>query len=562
MPPLGLLTLAGMFPENWRLRVVDMSARPLLDADLQWADAVFVSAMIVQKRSLAEVARRANRANVPVIAGGPYPTSYHDVIEGVDHFVLGDAEEVFPRFLSDFEEGRAKKMYRAEGFPSMSKTPLPRYDLVRPQDYSSMQVQFSRGCPFPCKFCDIPGLYGKIPRTKSNQQIIAELNLLLSLGWRRLVFFVDDNFIGNKKEVMRLLPTVSQWQKEHKHPFRFYTEASVNLAKEEKLMDLMVRASFTMVFLGIETPNPEALKAAKKVQNVKNGDSNYLLEAVRTIQRKGMEVSAGFILGMDGEKEDAFDAQIEFPQIAGIPMAMTGLLTVLRAAPLHDEMKKTGRLIEESTGNNMDIALNFAPEMNRQTLIEGYKRVRAALYDPGLKNYFARCLTLFENWKARPHAARQIGRDETRALLFSLLLQIFSRQGPAYLAFLAKVITHRPAMFPEAIRLAIQGYHFEKITNQQIVVERFKLQLEKELDALRERVTGLAHNGSYSLGEVGSHIQARVKRIRSRYRRIHRDFRHAARDAADAFTDAVKKDIVSLFGRLPPNLELAITKDS
>jgi radical SAM superfamily enzyme YgiQ (UPF0313 family) len=504
-PPLGLLTVAAMFPEHWDLKVVDMNVEPLTDEHLDWADGVFTSTMIVQQHSLREVIARCNERKVPVVAGGPYPTSFHDEIAGVDHFVLDEVEESFPRFLELFEAGTAPHVFRTPTRPDIANAPLPRFDLIDLSLYGTMALQFSRGCPFTCEFCDIPTLYGRATRTKSNEQMLAELEVLHDLGWRGALFLVDDNFIGNKRNAQRLLPALAEWQEERRFPFVLVTEASVNMVEMEPLLDGMVDARFGMVFLGIESPNPEALKKTKKGQNLKAGVDEYLLGAVRTIQSKGIEVTAGFILGLDGDGPDVFDAQLAFIQEAGIPMAMVGLLSVLRGTALHDRMEREGRLIKERPTENRHIELNYVPELGRETVIAGYKRVLGTLYEPTLSSYFERCWRLLENLepagsrlperRGRPEAgggaaaartrpgllsARGLGalrwrmRRRRRALAIlgrSVRRQAFSRQGPAYLRFMAKTILHKRDMFPRALRMAMQGYHFQKVASQ-IVAEQ------------------------------------------------------------------------------------------
>lgn len=551
MPPLGLLTVAGMFPQDYNLKVVDMSVEALTDADLNWADFVFTSSMIVQKDSLQEVIGRCNSAGVPIVAGGPHPTSFFEEIEGVDHFVLDEVEDIFLDFLQDLKNGNAKKIYRAADKPDVTKTPLPRYDLININDYGNMSLQFSRGCPFDCEFCDITKLFGRVPRTKTNQQVLAEFDLLYNLGWRGPLFLVDDNFIGNRNDAMRLLTDVTKWQKEKDYPFSLYTEASVNIARMEELMDTMIDAGFNMAFLGIETPNPEALVKAKKKQNVKRGEENYLLNSVRKIQGKGMEVTAGFILGLDGDHKNAFDAQIDFIQEAGIPRAMVGLLTALKGTNLYNRLKDEDRLIEESTGNNVSIALNFKTEMDQQTLIEGYKRVLSTLYDPTLKNYFERCLTMLKYLKPNKNVRifKSIGEKELMALVAfarSIRRQLFSKQGPAYSRFLAKVLKDHPRLFPEAIRLAIIGYHFEKITSQQIAIHDFKSYLEVEFEEFKEKVSRFRKAQNDRIGEISNHAQELFARVHTRYEQIHKDFRYNADDALNAFQKSVSEICVQV----------------
>ena len=486
MPPLGLLTVAGMIPKGNAIKVVDMNVTPLLDADIKAAHVVMLSAMLVQKACFYEIVERCNRAGVPVVAGGPFPTSYYNDIRKevpgkVDHFFLGEGEGRFLDFLTDLRMGKAKEIYeeprtpdgRRTLKPAIAQTPFPRFDLLDLSVYASMALQFSRGCPFDCEFCDITTLFGRVPRTKTNEQMIAEFDLLYNLGWRGSLFLVDDNFIGNKRRALELLPIIAEWQQSRQYPFSLYTEASVNLAEMDPLLEGMVRAGFNMVFLGIETVTPETLVKIAKPQNTKKDENgyveNYLFDAVRKIQRKGMEVTGGFILGLDGDRESVFDAQITFVQEAGIPMAMVGLPTVLKDTHMYTRLQHEDRLLKESTGDNVSTDLNFVPEMDRHTLTAGYRRVLSTIYDPGLKNYFARCLTLLDNLAVTEHSVRRVGRRELLALARSVREQLFSRQGVAYSRFLFRVLRDHPRMFPEAVRLAIMGYHLEKMTRQVVV---------------------------------------------------------------------------------------------
>jgi radical SAM superfamily enzyme YgiQ (UPF0313 family) len=494
MPPLGLLTVAGMFPADWSLRLVDMNVEPLSDAQLAWADVVFTSTMIVQQASFQEVVERCNRADVPVVAGGPHATALQQEIaegfpegQGVGHFVLGEAEKVFPDLLRDLRSGEARPLYRSEKWPDIAEAPLPRFDLVDLQVYGSMALQFSRGCPFDCEFCDITTLYGRVPRTKANEQVLAELDLLYRMGWRGSLFFVDDNFIGNRREAMRLLPAMAGWQRQHGHPFTLYTEASVNLAEMPELMDAMRDAGFHMVFLGIESPSDEALQRTGKAHNTRGQERTreYLLRAVRNVQSRGMQVTGGFIIGLDGDTE--FDSHLEFIREAGIPLAMTGLLTALKGTKLHQRLRREGRLLEQSTGCNTEISLNFEPELPRERLIAEYRRVISTLYDPTLGNYFERCLIMFEHLTPLQHDSRSVSLSDILALLRSLWRQLPSRQGPAYARFLARVVTRHRQHFSEAIRLAIKGYHFEKVTRQQIAVDDQKAFLQAELETPHRR---------------------------------------------------------------------------
>ena len=555
MPPLGLLTVAGMFPKNYQLKVIDMNVTSLTDADIDWADVVLTSTMVVQKESLYQVIQRCNRAGVPIVAGGPHPTSYHDQIREeaageVDHFFFGEVEEIFEDFLTDFEAGVAKDVYREKRKPDVTLAPPPRYDLINIHDYGSMALQFSRGCPFDCEFCDITKLFGRVPRTKSNEQMMAEFDMLHRLGWQGSLFVVDDNFIGNKRDAMRLLPEVSEYQKARDYPFKLFTEASVNLVEIPDMLDAMSDAGFDMVFLGIESPNEDALLMTKKKQNTNKEEDagSYLLRAIRTIQGAGLEVTGGFIIGMDGDKE--FDSHIRFIQEAGVPMAMAGLLTALKETNLYHRLQSEGRLLDESTGNNTDITLNFVPELPREHLIAEYRRVVSTLYDPTLKNYFERCLTLIKHLKPVKHGRGRIGKMELMAVARSMKRQLFSKQGPAYLRFLINVIKDYPSMLDKAIRLAIHGYHFEKMTSQTVAVDNFKQYLTTEINAFEEIVSdsqshrdseGLVRAGVSRIGEIRSHAQELLARVYAQYEDLHEDFRYNVRDALDTFQKSVFK---------------------
>ena len=536
-PPLGLLTVAAMFPPEYELRVVDMNVRSLDDADLEWADMVFTSTMIVQRTSLEDVIARCNRAGVPVVAGGPHPTTFHDEIEGVTHFVLDEAEEIFPEFLRDLANGTAKAMYREPRKPDVTRTPVPRFDLIDMKSYWSMGVQFSRGCPFDCEFCDIIKLYGQVPRTKTPDQIIEEFDSLYRLGWRGSVFLVDDNFIGNKREAMKLLPVIAEWQKARGYPFALHTEASVNLARMGKLMDAMVEAGFDTVFLGIETPNPKALLKTKKPQNTNKRDDNYLFNAVRRIQGKGIQVQGGFILGLDGDDEGVFDAQIEFIREAGIPVAPIYLLTALKGTDMYERLKREDRLVDVPIGTNATI-LNFRTEMDRRTLIEGYMRVTATLYDPTLENYLERCLNLLEHLEPVPHLHKPKSRNAVYADLMGVRGRLSARQIPAYTKYVARVSRDYPRLLPMALRLAAMGYHLEKITRQQNAIRDFMDFLTGELERLDEAVARDAGEAE----EVQHRMEDVFLRAQGRYESIPDEFRYEGdgiETALESFRGAV-----------------------
>ena len=557
MPPLGLLTVAAMIPPRFELRLVDVNVAQLTDQDLDWADLVLTSSMVVQRRSLQEVIVRSNCRGKPVAVGGPHPTSCADEIAGADYYLLDEVEETFPLFLADWEAGRAQRLYRPERKPVLTTTPVPRFDLLDLGAYSSMALQFSRGCPFDCEFCDITKLFGRVPRTKSNPQMLAELDALYDLGWRGPVFLVDDNFIGNRREALRLLPDVAAWQRARAHPFDLFTEASVNLAQHEPLMDAMVAAGFSMVFLGIESPNPEALRQTRKSQNVKRDEDDFLLRAVRTIQRKGLEVSGGFILGLDADGPEVFDAQIEFIQAAGIPRAMVGLLTALRGTDLHARYASEGRLVGEASGNNVEIALNFRPQLAPEVLIDGYRRVLATLYAPSIKSYFARCRTLIAN--LGPGVTGRRHRFETAkllALLRSLRRQSLSRQGPAYLGFLLRTLVSHPRRIALAIRLAIMGLHFERFTRQTLATHDFSAAARSYYERTEtEAVAAAAGVAAAAPTPPGTSLQEALRRhgdlALRRLRRLHRRLRPEFRKGLQPGLGEVEQAIRTCVGEAP-----------
>ncbi|HEX8685856.1 MAG TPA: radical SAM protein, partial [Pyrinomonadaceae bacterium] len=358
-PPLGLLTVSAMLPDAWERRLVDMNVRALKDSDIEWADIVLTSAMIVQKESLEQVVARCRARGRRVVVGGPYVSTSAEQLPEADHIFVGEAEALLPEFVKDLERGEPKRVYQAAERPALTSTPVPHFRLADLERYSAMSIQYSRGCPFSCEFCDIIEIYGRVPRTKTNEQVLAELDALHATGWRGLVFVVDDNFIGNKKNVRKLLPDLVDWNERRGRPFSFITEASVNLAEDDALLEAMRRANFRRVFLGIETPVEESLKEAQKGQNTRRN----LLDSVRKIQSYGLEVMAGFIVGFDSDPEDIFDRQIAFIRESAIPLAMVGLLTALPDTQLWRRLKSEGRLLAESAGNNTSIDLNFVPKM-------------------------------------------------------------------------------------------------------------------------------------------------------------------------------------------------------
>ena len=391
----------------------------------------------------------------------------------MDHFVLDEVEEIFPEFLADLENGSAKRFYRAPRRPDVARTPVPRFDLVDLKNYETMCVQFSRGCPFDCEFCDITKLYGRVSRTKSPDQVIEEFDSLYRLGWARKSLHRRRQLHRQQADALNLLPALANWQKARGYPFSLMTEASVNLAQMDELMEAMSDAGFDTVFVGIETPTPEALLKTRKPQNVSKREEDYLLNAVRRIQRRGMQVHAGFILGLDGDGEDVFDAQIEFIQEAGIPAAAVYLLTALKGTDLYNRLKAEHRLLEVPIGTSAT-TLNLRTQLDPKILLDGYRRVTTTLYGPTLDTYFERCLTLFEHLEPSPHVTRTRSRNKIYAQVMALRRLFSDAQAQAFLGFIATVSRRHPRMLPKAVFLAGLGYHFEKIARQQAAIQDFR----------------------------------------------------------------------------------------
>jgi radical SAM superfamily enzyme YgiQ (UPF0313 family) len=458
-PPLGLLTVATMLPKNWEKRLVDMNVERLNEADIAWADIVFLSAMIVQKESLQEVIEKCKSYGKRVVVGGPYVSTSVDDI-GADHIFIGEAEETLPLFLKDLERGEAQLVYRSDEKPALTSTPVPDFSLAKLDQYSAMSVQYSRGCPFQCEFCDIIEIYGRVPRTKSNEQMFLELDALKLSGWRGLVFIVDDNFIGNKRNVRKFLPDLIEWSEKNDFPFSFITEASVNLAEDDKLLEMMQSAGFRRVFLGIETPVEESLKEAQKGQNTRRD----LLESVQRIQSYGMEVMAGFIVGFDNDPKDIFERQIEFIRESAIPLAMVGLLNALPDTQLWRRLEKEGRLLQESNGDNTDCSLNFVPRMDAARLVEGYKQILDTIYSP--KEYYRRaldCLSRVKQEAVHIHYSNLI-TEVGSFMRLVLKLGIFDRERLEFWKYFRRVLAEHRHSFSHAMVLAAMGYHFRQLT--------------------------------------------------------------------------------------------------
>jgi len=465
-PPLGLLTVATMLPNKWEKKLVDMNVTSLTDKDLKWADYVFISAMVVQRNSVKEVISRCKEFNTKIVAGGPLFTTGYEEFDGVDHFVLGEAEITLSPFLEDLEKGCAQHIYTSDQRPDITKTPIPMWSLIDMKKYASMNIQYSRGCPFNCEFCDIIILNGHKPRTKDKAQVLAELDALYAQGWRGSVFIVDDNFIGNKKKLKaEILPALIEWMREKKYLFSLFTEASINLADDEELMRLMVEAGFGRVFVGIETPNEESLAECNKFTN-RNRD---LVASVKKLQNHGFEVQGGFIVGFDSDPLSIFRSQISFIQKSGIVTAMVGLLNAPRGTALYKRLRKENRLLKTFTGNNMDFSLNFIPKMNSETLINGYKHILDTIYSP--KQFYERIKIFLKEFRPqkRKEEVSHFQLYHIRRLIKSMwFLGVRENGRRDYWKFFVSTLVRHPRSFPLSASLAVYGFHFRKVIEQYI----------------------------------------------------------------------------------------------
>lgn len=455
-PPLGLLTVAAMLPPDWTTRLVDVNVTKLTEKDLAWADYALISGMIVQRTSAGQIIARCKDAGVKVVAGGPLFTIEYERFERVDHLVLNEAELTLPPFLEDLAQGQAKHIYATSEFADMQRTPVPLWELVDMDRYDSMSIQFSRGCPYNCEFCSVTALLGHRFRTKTAEQIIAELDGLYDLGWRDNVFFVDDNFIGNKRCLKsELLPALIKWQKD-KAGIPFQTQASIDLADDQELMGMMVQAGFRTVFIGIETPDEDSLTECNKRLN-KNRD---LVEDVKRMQRAGLQVQGGFIVGFDHDTPSIFQRQIDFIQRSGIVTAMVGLLQAPRGTRLYERLKRQDRLLEDMSGDNVDGTTNIITTMSLDTLREGYKRILQTIYSP--QYYYQRVKTFLREYSP-PKIHTSLHFQHILAFFRSVYrLGIIGKERTYYWKLLVWTLFRRPKLFPLAVTFAIYGHHFRK----------------------------------------------------------------------------------------------------
>ena len=460
-PPLGLLTVASSLPADYNKKLIDMNVTELKDNDILWADFVYISAMSVQSKSADEVIERCKCLNRKTVGGGPHFTSNYEKYNNVDFLVLKEAEITLPQFINDLTEGMPKHIYTTDQWSDITTTPLPLWDLISLKNYSSMNIQYSRGCPYDCDFCDITVLYGRRPRTKTTEQVIAELDELYNTGWKGPVFFVDDNFIGNKVKLKKeILPAIIEWNDQRKNPFYFNTEVSINLADDENLMKLMVKAGFEAVFIGIETPNEESLIECNKSQN-RNRD---LIESVKIIQNAGLEVQGGFIVGFDNDPPSIFEKLTDFIQESGIVTAMVGLLNAPEGTKLQKRLETEGRMLKSFSGNNTDFSTNFIPTMSIEKLLTGYKQVLDKIYSP--KYYYERVMNFMKDYEPKKKKVFHLNPNYILALFRSIFrLGVIGEERIYYWKLFFWSLFRKPQLFSLAILFTIYGFHFRKVSS-------------------------------------------------------------------------------------------------
>ncbi|NMG09543.1 B12-binding domain-containing radical SAM protein [Brasilonema sp. UFV-L1] len=480
-PPLGLITVAAMLPADWEIRLVDRNIRLETDDDWAWCDLVIISAMIIQKKDFWELIQKGVALGKKVAVGGPFPTSVPEFAleAGVHYLILDEGECTIPMFLEALQRGEERGIFRSPEKPDVTQTPIARFDLLDLDAYLAITVQFSRGCPFQCEFCDIINLYGRKPRTKTPEQMLAELEVLYQMGWRRLIFIVDDNFIGNKRNAKVFLRALIPWMKERNYPFILLTEASLNLAEDEELIDLMVQAGFTMVFMGIETPDVESLQTIHKEQNTRQS----LIESCHKITRAGLQIMSGFIIGFDGENSGAGQRIQDFVEETGIPQAHLSLLQALHNTAMWNRLKQEGRLLEE-LGDYFTFQkslINFTPTRPMEEIVTEYIQAFWNLYEPlpYLKRTF-RHFSMMEG-KKRPSQKRPFGWHELR--LFSTVCWrqgfVRSTRFRFWWQMLAMALQQPHLFYDYFVALGI-GEHFFNFRHE------VKAQLEEQLEAWKQ----------------------------------------------------------------------------
>jgi radical SAM superfamily enzyme YgiQ (UPF0313 family) len=465
--PLGLLTVAALLPQQWSFMLVDANVEDVFDEYLEWADIVCLGGMLPQQAGMLFMINRAHQFDLPVVVGGPDPTSQPELYRSADYLVLGEGEVTIPMFIADLEKGITSGIYQSDARADMTQAVVPRFDLIRFQDYLQVGIQYSRGCPFGCEFCNIVELFGRTPRTKTPEQIVLELQTLLNLGYRGHIDIVDDNFIGNKRSVKNLLKSVKRWSTAHKYPFYFSTECSINVADDDELMQLMQDIDFRYVFIGIETPEETALIQTNKTANI----NKPVAETIKKINSYGMIVNAGFIIGFDDESDLIAENMIRCIQDSGIAMAMLGLLYALPNTELSRRLQREGRLFDElsilSAEQTMidqtTNGLNFLTNRPRISILKDYRHVESVIYNP--KNYFKRvtqsALQLKSSPKYKPGFAKSL---KTGLALFKVSRRLLRNRSMArpYMSMFFTVLLKNPKGLEAAVNLSAMFIHFSK----------------------------------------------------------------------------------------------------
>ncbi len=552
MPPTGLATVCAMLPRKHFdvMPIVDLNVEPLTDETIKKSDIIFTSSMIVQKNSLEELIERAHYFGKKVVAGGPYPTSYQDDVPA-DYLILDEAEVTLEPFLQDLLNARTQKVYNEantlpriqqellskSGKPKLNQTPIPRWDLLKLEQYSSLAIQYSRGCPFNCEFCDITTLFGRESRTKTPEQIIQEIEAIYTTGWRGSIFIVDDNFIGNRAEVRKMLPVLSAWQKKHKYPYTLFTEASMDLANpaNKNIREGMIDAGFDSVFIGIESDDAEVLKKMKKQQNL---GAISPADKIRILQEAGFEVTGGFIIGSDGEKPDVFERIFKFIQTSGVVIPMAGLLTALRGTSLYNRLEREGRLRRETTGNNThQLGFNFKPQLDESFLVQGYIGLLQKLFDSS--NYYERCRVLSKR-RGEYHHSNLVDAKGLHAFANLLFENTLIHPDMAFYKYLTQTAFSNPSRIPEAVVHAAKLRHFKIMTENTLEVMKYTEKTKSLYESFCEHANKIRGDAKERIRELGRVEKSVIKEAKIRYARLHDDFRENARGALDSLTSMVK----------------------
>lgn len=553
IPPLGLLTAMAMMSEDKFdiLPVSDLNVRPLNDEQIKNADIIAVSAMTVQKKSLDEVIQRTLSLGKKVIQGGPHATTFWEGYTSQDGVssVLGEAEITLPELVRDLASGKSlRKVYRPEeccldglkldraGRPDLSQTPIPKWNIIDLKDYYSLAIQFSRGCPYECEFCDITKLFGRNPRTKGTEQMIKEFDAVYSSGWKGQVFLVDDNLIGNKPKIRELVPKIIEWQKERNYPFILYTEASMELGdpQHKELLDQMVLAGFDQVFVGIESLDPDVIKQMGKHQN--NADQKKRVEAM---QRAGLEVTSGFIVGNDQDKPEVFDQLFNFIQETGIVVPMPGLLGAPPGTHLYERLEKEGRLREAISGDNTHgLEMNFIPKMDEKVLIDGYVHLLERLFDA--KNYYARC-EILNSRRGKTYSNRTFDETGVTALKNIAYENLIHHPDWQFMKHITKTVFIRPRTLPEAIAQAIKLHHFRTITSSLVTARGYQNHVQTAYEKLEHLASNLKENVSNRFEEARKAAEHTLKDAEERYHSLSNTVQAKVKPYLDKLKDRISK---------------------